>query len=119
MHTLADWKNSFTGIPLTFIAMLLMSTFPEWHGTEDEDDSRQDVKYFPSGAVSRLCLGIIILSSIFLFVSAFWQHISSSAGATMAQSLSYGTVKAHVGPKASMEKPFLVQFALGVLLRLP
>jgi len=97
-----------------------MSTFPEWSQAEDEDDDEddngQDAKRFPSGPVSRLCIGFSILSSIFLFVSTFWQHISSSAGATMAQSLSYGTVQAHVGPKASKGKPFLVQFAAGVIL---
>lgn len=90
----------FTGVPLTFITIILLATFPGWHQEEDEHGSERDVKPFPSRPVSQTALGIIAVSSIFMFVSVFWQHIASSAGATMAESLSYGTVNGHVGPAA-------------------
>lgn len=93
-------RHSFTGVALTSIAILLLATFPGWHEEEDDEGSEREVKPFPSRPISYAALGIISISSIFMFVSVFWQHIGSSAGATMAEALSYGTVNGHVGPAA-------------------
>lgn len=105
-------RPRFTGIPLSFIVVLLLATFPGWHEEEDADGSEREVKPFPSRPVSQIALALIAISSVFMFVSVFWQHIASSAGATLAQNLSYGTVKAHVGPAA------MILGWIGVLLSL-
>jgi hypothetical protein len=58
------------------------------------------VKPFPSRPVSYIVLALLILASLLIFVSVYWQHIASSAAVTMGQSLSYGTVKGKVGAVA-------------------
>lgn len=80
--------------------MLLLSTFPGWHEEVDEHGGEREVKPFPSRSVSQSALAVIALASLFAFVSILWQHIASSATATMIQSLSYGTVTGHVGTAA-------------------
>ncbi|KAL3421141.1 hypothetical protein PVAG01_07586 [Phlyctema vagabunda] len=102
----------FTAIPLAFITILLLATFPGWHVEEDDEGSEREVKPFPSRPVSQAALAIVAVSSIFMFVSVFWQHIASSTGATMVQTLSYGTVKGHVGLAA------MILGWVGVLLSL-
>jgi Ca2+ regulator and membrane fusion protein Fig1 len=90
----------FATLPLVFIAILLLSTFPYWHEIEDDNGSGRVVKPFPSRPVSYIVLVLLTLSSLLIFVSVFWQHIASSAAMTMGQSLSYGTVKGKVGTVA-------------------
>ncbi|KAE9366833.1 hypothetical protein N431DRAFT_548554 [Stipitochalara longipes BDJ] len=89
-------------VPLVFIAILLLMTFPGWHEEEGSDGSERDVKPFPSQPVSYLVLALLTLASLLIFVSVFWQHIASSAAVTMGQSLSYGTVKGKVGTVAAV-----------------
>ncbi|TVY55454.1 hypothetical protein LCER1_G003618, partial [Lachnellula cervina] len=90
----------FTAVPLVFITILLLATFPDWHEEEVAEGSSREVKPFPSRPVSQLALGIITLASLFAFVSLLWQHVATSAAASMIRSLSYGTVRGHVGPAA-------------------
>jgi hypothetical protein len=59
-----------------------------------------DIKPFPSRRVSQVALSAIALASMFILVSILWQHVSSSAAASIGQSLAYGTVKGHVGSAA-------------------
>jgi Ca2+ regulator and membrane fusion protein Fig1 len=58
------------------------------------------VKPFPSRPVSWVVAVTLALASFLQFVSILWQHISSSAAAVTGQSLSYGTIKGHVGAVA-------------------
>ncbi|PMD51401.1 uncharacterized protein K444DRAFT_601714 [Hyaloscypha bicolor E] len=90
----------FSTVPLVFISILLLSTFPRWHEEEDAEGSEREVKPFPSRPVSYIVFALLILASLLIFVSVFWQHIASSAAVTMGQSLSYGTVKGKVGAVA-------------------
>jgi len=89
----------YTAVPLAFLTILLLASFPGWYA-EDEEDSERDIKPFPSRPVSQLALAMATLASLFGFVSILWQHIATSAAASMIRSLSYGTVKGHVGPAA-------------------
>jgi hypothetical protein len=50
--------------------------------------------------MSQWASAVAVLASLCAFVSAFWQHISCATGGAMVRSLSYGTVKAVVGPAA-------------------
>lgn len=93
-------KPRFAAIPLAFISILLLGTFPGWHTEEDGEGSEREVKPFPSRPVSQLALAIIVVASLFAFISILWQHIATSAAASMIRSLSYGTVKGQVGPTA-------------------
>ena len=90
----------FTSIPLIAIAILLLTTFPGWHEEEDSDGTEVEVKRFPSKPISYVVLVVLTIVSLLTFVSVLWQHITSSAAATMGQSLSYGTVEGHVGTVA-------------------
>ncbi|PMD33870.1 hypothetical protein L207DRAFT_517892 [Hyaloscypha variabilis F] len=92
----------FSTVPLVFIAILLLATFPGWHEEEDSEGSEREVKPFPSRPVSYLVMALLTLASLLIFVSVFWQHISSSAAVTMGQSLSYGTVRGKVGTVAAV-----------------
>lgn len=93
-------RNSFVTVPLVFISILLLSTFPGWHEEEDEHGSEREVKPFPSRAVSQIILALLTLSSLLIFVSVFWQHIAAASALSMVHSLSYGTVKLSVGTLA-------------------
>ncbi|TVY82200.1 hypothetical protein LSUE1_G007803, partial [Lachnellula suecica] len=91
---------AFTAVPLIFITILLLATFPGWHEEEGSEGSEREVKPFPSRPVSQVALSIIALASLFAFVSILWQHIATSAAASMVRSLSYGTVSGQVGSAA-------------------
>ena len=93
-------RNSFITIPLVFISILLLGTFPSWHTEEDEGGSEREVKPFPSRRVSYIILALLTLSSLLIFVSVFWQHIAAASALSMVRSLSYGTVKVRVGTLA-------------------
>lgn len=46
------------------------------------------------------CLGLCFVAAVMALMSAFWQHLSSSASSTMVHSLTYGAVTGHVGAGA-------------------
>jgi hypothetical protein len=94
------WNCRFTALPLAFIGIVLLATFPGWHEEVDDDGSEREVKPFPSRPISQICLMVVSLSAIFMFVSAFWQHIAAAGTANLAQSLSYGQVRGRIGPAA-------------------
>ena len=77
----------------------MLSTYPNWH-EEGSDSSEAEIRPFPSRRVSHAVLALLLVASLFVFVSAFWQHIGSSAGVIMGESLSYGNVRGHVGAVA-------------------
>jgi hypothetical protein len=95
-------KRSFITVPLVFISILLLGTFPTWHTEEDPSGSEREVKPFPSRPVSYTILALLTLSSLLIFVSVFWQHIAAASAMSMVQSLSYGTVKVKVGAGATI-----------------
>jgi hypothetical protein len=83
-----------------FICSLLLSTFPGWHEEADDDGEEREVKPFPSQAGLWACLLTASVSSGFGLISILWQHVNSSATATMAEILTYGAVSGHVGGAA-------------------
>jgi hypothetical protein len=94
-----------TAIPLAFLVLVLLSTYPGWHQFEPSDRDEASVEYevkpFPAQAVAKVSLGALVLASLFSFISVLVQHIVSATGSTMVETLSYGTVKGKVG-SASM-----------------
>ncbi|KAJ5375575.1 hypothetical protein N7517_007581 [Penicillium concentricum] len=87
-------------IVLIFICFLMLSSFPGWTEEIDDSGSVREVKPFPSRPVSQTCLLGFLSSAAFCLISVLWQHINSSAAATMAETLTYGAVSAHVGGAA-------------------
>ncbi|KAF3387323.1 hypothetical protein F1880_001416 [Penicillium rolfsii] len=87
----------FIVVILTFICFLLLSTFPGWHNEVDETGSEREVKPFPSQHVVVACLFVSGIGFGFSLISILWQHINSSSTASMAETLTYGTVTGHVG----------------------
>jgi uncharacterized membrane protein len=85
-----------TAIPLSFITLLLLATFPGWYEEED-DDGEREVKPFPSRSVSIVALYAILIACLFTFIAVLVQHVASATGSTMVESLSYGTVRGKVG----------------------
>lgn len=100
-HENGDWsshlRSRFIGVALTFLTFLLLGTFPGWHEEIDETGSNVEVSPFPSRSVSTFCLVTSALASMFHLVAALWQHINSSAAATMTTNMTYGAVKGSVG----------------------
>ncbi|KAK0126633.1 hypothetical protein ONS95_008219 [Cadophora gregata] len=86
-----------TAIPLGFLTILLLATFPGWHEEVDDEGSEREVKPFPSRPVIKLALGALILGALFCFISVMLQHVAGAAGSALVESLSYGTVRAKVG----------------------
>ena len=86
----------------SFLAILLLSTFPGWRteSGENDSDSEQEVMPFPSKSKSYFAATLIAFGSMLLFVSVLWQHIASATAASMVSSLSYGTIEGKVGPAA-------------------
>ncbi|KAJ5173764.1 uncharacterized protein N7500_001695 [Penicillium coprophilum] len=84
-------------VALTFICILLLSTFPGWHEEVDDEGSMRAVKPFPSRPVTWACSLIMVTGFGFGLISILWQHINSSATATMTEMLTYGAVSGHVG----------------------
>ncbi|KAJ5504914.1 hypothetical protein N7463_007788 [Penicillium fimorum] len=87
-------------IVFMFICFLLLSSFPGWTEEVDDSGSMREVKPFPSRSLSQICLLGFISSGAFCLISVLWQHINSSAAATMTETLTYGAVSAHVGGAA-------------------
>jgi hypothetical protein len=84
----------------SFLAILILSSFPGWHTETEESGSEREVKPFPSKLASYLATALVAFASIFLFVSMLWQHIASAAAASMVGSLTYGMAEGRVGPAA-------------------
>ncbi|KAJ5981768.1 hypothetical protein N7522_013396 [Penicillium canescens] len=87
-------------VGLIFICFILLSTFPGWHEEVDENGSEREVKPFPSELVLSICFLAMGAGFGFGLISVLWQHINSSSTATMAETLTYGTVSGHVGGAA-------------------
>ncbi|KAJ5822695.1 hypothetical protein N7447_005035 [Penicillium robsamsonii] len=87
-------------IALMFICILILSSFPGWNEEVDDSGSIRMVRPFPSMPLSQICLLGFLCSSAFCLISVLWQHINSSAAATMTETLTYGAVSAHVGGAA-------------------
>ncbi|KAJ5854957.1 hypothetical protein N7534_007500 [Penicillium rubens] len=84
-------------VALMFICFLLLSTFPGWHEEVGDDGDERQVKPFPSEAALLASLLAASASSGFGLITILWQHVNSSATATMAEILTYGAVSGHVG----------------------
>jgi Ca2+ regulator and membrane fusion protein Fig1 len=102
-----DHAYRLVALPLAFLCLLLLMTFPGWHTEEVPEGSEAepagpeiDVKPFPSRPVSQISLSFVAISSILSFISLLWQHVASAVAATATENLSYGSVKSHVGASA-------------------
>jgi hypothetical protein len=86
----------------SFLAILLLSSFPGWHTetVENGSESEREVMPFPSKSGSYFATALIAFGSIFLFVSMLWQHIASAVAASMVGNLTYGIAEGRVGPAA-------------------
>ncbi|KZN86496.1 hypothetical protein EN45_050250 [Penicillium chrysogenum] len=82
-------------VALMFICFLLLSTFPGWHEEVGDDGDERQVKPFPSEAALLASLLAASASSGFGLITILWQHVNSSATATMAEILTYGAVSGH------------------------
>lgn len=87
-------------VTLMFICILSLSTFPGWHEEVNDNGSEYEVKPFPSQISLSICLLAVSASFGFGLISILWQHINSSATATMTEILTYGAVSGHVGAVA-------------------
>ena len=92
--------SSFIALAFSVICTALLSTFPGWHEEADSEGSDREVKPFPSRAVSYVALVCATVTFFMTLLSAFWQHLSSSAGGTFSSLLTYGVVSGHVGAAA-------------------
>lgn len=75
-------------------------TYPRWHTQEDSEGSEIQVKVLPNQGITLTAVGLSFIASVMTLMSAFWQHLSSSASITMVQALTYGAVTGHVGAGA-------------------
>ncbi|KAJ5133715.1 uncharacterized protein N7443_004660 [Penicillium atrosanguineum] len=87
IHVAADFKDKIVFDGLLFRLEI------------DEDGSEMDVKS-PSLGPYHALIGASTVAFAFGLISALWQHINSSATASMAETLNYGLVTGHVGPAA-------------------
>ena len=83
---------------MAVICFIILSTFPRVL-VEIDDDSEMDYKP-PSVGPYHAVIGASTVGFAFGLISALWQHINSSATASMAETLNYGLVAGHVGPAA-------------------
>ncbi|EFW17412.1 conserved hypothetical protein [Coccidioides posadasii str. Silveira] len=88
----------FASIPLLLVCILILAVFPNW--LEDPDEEDQYIKPFPPARLVKVLMVLTPITSLLALLSAFWQHISSSAGVTMVEILSYGTVTGNIGVAA-------------------
>ncbi|KAL0929891.1 uncharacterized protein CTRU02_215100 [Colletotrichum truncatum] len=86
----------FISIVFSFIAFILLETFPAWAETEDPEASDNEPKPFPSRPVSMIVLVCLFFSSLCSLLAGFWQHLSSSAAIAMGSVFSQGAVEGHV-----------------------
>ncbi|KAI0021957.1 Ca2+ regulator and membrane fusion protein Fig1-domain-containing protein [Xylariomycetidae sp. FL0641] len=82
---------------LTFLATLLLASFPGWHWEEDSEGSRREIKPFPSRSVSYTALAMCFLAATLGLASAFWQHIGAAEVSTTTRLLTYDLAGAEVG----------------------
>ena len=88
-------------IVLTFIAMVLLATFPSWHQERDErTGSDVDVKPYPARLVVAYTTSGSIVAAILLLISSLWQHIGSVGAAAMAKTANSGNVATSIGTNA-------------------
>ncbi|KAF2401574.1 hypothetical protein EJ06DRAFT_528757 [Trichodelitschia bisporula] len=90
----------FMAIVLVFFAVVTLATFPGWHQETDDTGEEIDVKPFPSKVAIKFCSLTSGFATVFCIVSALWQHTAAVSAATMIEGLSYGNLKASVGPGA-------------------
>lgn len=86
---------------LTGLAFAGLATFPGWHEERDaRTGSDIDIKPFPSRPVSQAVTATLFMASIFLLVSALWQHVAAVSAATNISTMSQRRLVVHVGAAA-------------------
>jgi hypothetical protein len=94
--------NRFISIAFAIISFVALATFPgRYKEVVPDTGSEIDINPFPSRPIIRFALACSIVASILAFVSALWQHLSSSTAKVMTHALTYGTTTGQVG-KAAM-----------------
>lgn len=86
---------------LTGLAFFGLSTFPGWHEERDaRTGSDIDIKPFPSRPMSQAITATLFMASIFLLVSALWQHVGAVSAASNISTMSQERLIVHVGATA-------------------
>lgn len=105
-------------LALAVFCIALLMTFPAWHSEEETDleGGKRGVKRkrFPSRAASQVALFVVLLASIFVFISVLWQYTASVAASTIARDFANGSVMASVGPSAMVLGCFIFALFVGV-----
>ncbi|KAJ6783464.1 hypothetical protein PWT90_08177 [Aphanocladium album] len=91
----------FISIILAAVLILCLTTFPIWYEEEDSEHSGRLVRAVPSSAVINLAVTGAFFAFILGLLSSFWQHLSSSATATVYETATYGVARAQVGASAA------------------
>jgi hypothetical protein len=93
----------FGAMVLSVVAFLGFATFPGWH---EEHDARTgedvDIKPFPDRRVLKACSFLMSMASLFMLVSALWQHVAAVSAASMITSGTQGYLSGHVGSIAAV-----------------
>lgn len=95
-----DMSNLRSPVASAFIVLgaVFLMTYSRWDGLgQDGEGSEREVKLFPSRTVAGVSLTLFLVSSMFLLVTALWQHAVASTLVTSLEASSYGAIKAHVG----------------------
>jgi len=105
-------------VVLAVFCVFLLATFPAWHDEEESDSEgvNREVKCkrFPSRAVSQVALFIVLLASMFVFVSVLWQYTASVAASTVARDFANGSIMSSAGTAAMVLGCFAFMLFMGV-----
>ncbi|KAJ5665923.1 uncharacterized protein N7477_008371 [Penicillium maclennaniae] len=91
--------HRFIVVAMAVICFIVSSTFPEYRTAREESSSEVNVKDSSNGPYYAV-MGAATVGFAFGLISALWQHINSSATASMAETLNYGLVAGDVGAAA-------------------
>lgn len=81
--------------------ILCLTTFPSWYEEESSESSARVFRAFPSRVVTHMSVFGAFLAFVLSLLSSFWQHLSSSATATVFETATYGAAHAQVGTAAA------------------
>lgn len=88
-------------VSLSFVALILLATFPGWHeGRDERTGSDVEVKSFPWHNILRLSLAFAFSASVLLLMASLWQHVGCVGAAEMADIAYYSSVQTEVGAAA-------------------
>lgn len=106
-------------IALAALACGGLVTLPGWSEGTREDGPMDHVKPFPKKLVLTIVCGGMTVSTLFMLISALWQHTAAVSASSVCQYIENGALETSVGTAAASLAwtPFFLQSltALGVL----